>query len=117
MRVPRVKSDSLPRRKTSVASSGPLPRSIGVVAAVLHSDPIRSDPIPLRRRVVVMARSSSLQLLSVSPLRGEHHILYAREAQARHQSRGSFFSLGRHAAPSPRRTPVHPQTRSRGDGR
>ena len=44
------------------------------------------------------------------------HPLCARSAGTTPLGRGSFFSLGRRTAPSPRRTPVHPLGRSRGAG-
>jgi hypothetical protein len=111
MRVPRVKfpSSHLDEDRRPPKPTAPACGRSATEADVCLRPPPCAQSIRTRLshwRVGVMART----ILAPAPIRvasrGEHHIRYAHKAQVRRLALGSFFSLGRHRVPSPRRTPV-----------
>ena len=106
MRVPRVKSDSLLRRKADVTWSGPRPRSTGGRCLLLL---LRSESDSSQQARPDGGEGS----LAPTPIRvataGEHHILYAREAQARRLWVGVPSSASGGSPPHP--LDEHPSTR------
>ena len=113
MRAPRVKFPAMDReegRRAPEQTAHERVRSAEADVCLLpasSADSIKPDP----SRLKPARRCVGEVILAPTPIRvaslGEHHILSAHEAQARRLALGSFFRRGRHAAPSPRRTPVH----------